>query len=149
MNADNTGLLDADITGQVIGTFYDVFRELGPGFLESVYENSMALALREHGVTVVQQAPLRVTFHKQVVGEFRADLLVDSRLIVEIKAVTKLVPAHETQLVNYLKATGIRVGLLMNFGPVPEFKRRVFDPSLHHPRSSASVRVKEKCSKKY
>lgn len=143
MNADNAKLLEADITELVIGAFYAVYRELGPGFLESVYENSLALVLRENGIAVVQQAPLRVTFHERVVGDFRADLLIGDRLIVEIKAVTKLAPAHETQLVNYLKATGIQVGLLMNFGPVPEFKRRVFDPALHHPRSSASIRVQK------
>lgn len=143
MNADRSQLLEADLTERVIGSIYAVHRELGHGFLESVYENSLALALRENGVTAVQQAPLQVTFHGQVVGEFRADLLIDGRLIVEIKAVAKLAAAHETQLVNYLKATGVRVGLLMNFDPVPEFKRRVFDLASNRPRSSASIRVQK------
>jgi GxxExxY protein len=79
-----------------------------------------------------------------VVGEFRADLLVERRLIVEVKAVQQLVTAHEVQLLNYLKATGIRVGLLMNFGPKPVFKRRVLESEPLYPRSSASIRVKEK-----
>jgi GxxExxY protein len=132
MNTD-TALADADLTEHVIGIFYAVYNELGHGFLESVYENSLALALRETGVAVVQQAPLRVDFRGHTVGEFRADLLVDNRLIVEIKAVSQLAPAHEVQLVNYLKATGIRVGLLMNFGPHPQFKRRIFGAVASHP----------------
>lgn len=143
MNAGQAGLLEADLTEQVIGAFYAVYGDLGPGFLENVYENSLALVLREHGIAVTQQAPLQVTFHGRVVGDFRADLLVEGRLIVEVKAVVRLAAAHEAQLVNYLKATGVRVGLLMNFGPTPEFKRRVFDPALHHPRSSAPIRVKK------
>lgn len=143
MNADKSRLLEGEITKRVIGSFYAVYRELGPGFLESVYANSLALSLRENGITVAQQVPLQVVFHDQVVGDFRADLLIEKRLIVEIKAVTKLAAIHETQLVNYLKATRITVGLLMNFGPLPEFRRRVFDSALHHPRSSASIRVQK------
>jgi GxxExxY protein len=125
MNTD-TALAEAELTERVIGIFYAVYNELGHGFLESVYENALALALRETGIAVVQQAPLRVGFRGHTVGEFRADLLVDDRLIVEIKAVSRLAPVHEVQLVNYLKATGIRVGLLMNFGLHPQFKRRIF-----------------------
>ena len=128
INTDNTdtALAEADLTDRVIGAFYAVYNELGHGFLESVYENSLALMLRESGIAAVQQAPLRVEFRGHTVGEFRADLLVDDRLIVEIKAVSRLASAHEVQLVNYLKATGIQVGLLMNFGPRPQFKRRIF-----------------------
>jgi GxxExxY protein len=143
MKADKPELIEANITERVIGAFYTVYRELGPGFLESVYENSLFLALQETGITVIQQAPLQVVFHGHVVGEFRADLLVDDRLIIEIKAIAKLAPSHEAQLINYLEATGVRVGLLMNFGPVPEFKRRVFDLASHYPRSSASIRGKK------
>ncbi|MGH8145949.1 MAG: GxxExxY protein [Rhodanobacteraceae bacterium] len=132
MNTDTT-LAEADLTERVSGTFYAVYNELGHGFLESVYENSLALALRGTGVAVVQQAPLRVDFREHTVGEFRADLLVDDRLIVEVKAVSRLAPAHEVQLVNYLKVTGIRVGLLMNFGPHPQFKRRIFGATAFHP----------------
>lgn len=132
MNTD-TALAEADLTERVIGIFYAVYNELGHGFLESVYENSLALALRETGIAAVQQAPLRVEFRGRTVGEFRADLLVDDRLIVEIKAVSRLAPAHEVQLVNYLKATGIRVGLLMNFGLYPQFKRRIFGAAASHP----------------
>lgn len=114
--------------------FYVVYNELGHGFLESVYENSLALALQQAGIAAVQQAPLQVNFRGHTVGEFRADLFIDNRLIVEIKAVSRLLPAHEVQLVNYLKATGIHVGLLMNFGQRPQFKRRIFEPASSHPR---------------
>ncbi|HLI16683.1 MAG TPA: GxxExxY protein [Rhodanobacteraceae bacterium] len=132
MNTD-TALAEADLTERVIGVFYAVYNELGHGFLESVYENSLAPALREAGIAVVQQAPLRVDFRGRTVGEFRADLLVEDRLIVEIKSVSQLAPVHEVQLVNYLKATGIRVGLLMNFGLQPQFKRRIFGTVASHP----------------
>jgi GxxExxY protein len=144
MNADGKLLIEKELTEQVIGCFYAVYNELGSGFLESVYENSLALLIREDGLDVAQQAPLQVDFRGTVVGEFRADLLVERRLIVEIKAVRQQVAAHEEQLLNYLKATGIRVGLLMNFGPKPVFKRRVLESGPLHPRSSASIRVKEK-----
>ena len=144
MNADRSFLIEEELTEQVIGSFYAVYNELGSGFLESVYENSLALLIREGGIDVVQQAPLQVDFRGAVVGEFRADLLVERRLIVEVKAVRQLVTAHEVQLLNYLKATGIRVGLLMNFGPKPAFKRRVLESGALYPRSSASIRVREK-----
>lgn len=144
MNADRPFLIEEELTERVIGSFYAVYNELGSGFLESVYENSLALLIRESGLDVAQQAPLRVDFRGAVVGEFRADLLVERRLIVEVKAVQQLVTAHEVQLLNYLKATGIRVGLLMNFGPKPVFKRRVLESEPLYPRSSASIRVKEK-----
>ncbi len=144
MNADRSFLIEEGLTERVIGSFYAVYNELGSGFLESVYENSLALLIREGGIDVVQQAPLQVNFRGAVVGEFRADLLVERRLIVEVKAVQQLVTAHEVQLLNYLKATGIRVGLLMNFGPKPAFKRRVLESGPAYPRSSASIRVKEK-----
>ncbi|WP_297834308.1 GxxExxY protein [Thermomonas sp.] len=142
MNADKHSLLESDLTEQVIGIFYTVYNELGAGFLESVYENAFAAALGDAGLSVVQQAPINVHFRGILVGEFKADLLVEGRVIVELKAVSQLGKVHEVQLINYLKATGIPVGLLFNFGPRPQFKRRVFDV-LSHPRSSASIRVKD------
>ena len=142
MNADKSELLESELTDQVIGVFYSVYNELGHGFLESVYENAFAAALRESGLQVVQQAPIDVRFRNTIVGEFKADILIEGRLIIELKAVSQLSPIHEVQLVNYLKATGIPVGLLFNFGPKPQFKRRIFE--LHsNPRSSASIRVEE------
>ena len=114
-------------TEKIIGVFYDVYNELGHGFLESVYEESMAIALREAGHQVIQQAPISVHFRGQVVGDFRADLLVNNEVIVELKAARAIESAHEAQLMNYLRATRIEVGLLMNFGPKAEFKRFIFD----------------------
>lgn len=149
MDADKDGLLESALTERIIGIFYSVYNELGHGFLESVYENSFAQAMRESGIRVAQQAPIAVHFRGILVGEFKADLLVEERVIIELKAVSQLGVVHEVQLVNYLKATGIPVGLLFNFGPRPQFKRRVFDPHAN-PRSSASIRFEEKstCLKK-
>lgn len=142
MNADKHSLLEAELTERVIGVFYAVYNELGAGFLESVYENAFAAALRQAGLRAIQQAPIDVRFRGILVGEFKADLLVEDRIIVELKAVSQLGSIHEVQLVNYLKATGIPVGLLFNFGPRPQFKRRVFE-SHSNPRSSAPIRVEE------
>ncbi len=125
MNADKSGLIEESVTESVIGAFYAVYSELGHGFLEQVYENALAIALREAGHPVIQQAALDVCFRGQRVGEYRADLLIPGRLIIEVKAVAALAPVHEAQLLNYLRATGIRVGLLLNFGPKPQIKRRV------------------------
>jgi GxxExxY protein len=136
-------LLDADLTEQVIGVFYDVYNELGTGFLESVYENALALALRDVGLEVTQQSPLNVEFRGHLVGEFRADLLIERRLIVELKAVSQIAAAHEVQLVNYLRASGLPVGLLLNFGNRPQFKRRIYGQLMHNPRLSASIRVRK------
>ena len=125
MDADKT-LIDAELTEKVIGTFFEVYNELGYGFVESVYENALAIALGTAGLAVKQQVAIDVAFRGQSVGEFRADLLVEDRLILELKAVTAILPIHETQLVNYLKATGTPVGLLLNFGPKASFKRKIF-----------------------
>jgi GxxExxY protein len=116
-----------ETTEKIIKVFYAVYNELGHGFLESVYEQAMAIALREEGLPVKQQAPATVYFRGQLVGEFRADLLVNDAVIVELKASRAIEPVHEAQLMNYLRATNIEVGLLMNFGPKPEFKRFIFD----------------------
>ena len=110
--------------------FYRVYNELGYGFLEKVYENSTAIAARKLGLTVVQQMPIVVHFDGEVVGDYFADLLVNDLVIVELKAVKSLADEHEAQLLNYLKATPYEVGLLLNFGPKPEHKRKVFDNPL-------------------
>jgi GxxExxY protein len=125
MDTDKSGLIEESTTESVIGAFFAVYSELGHGFLEQVYENAMAIALRQQGLPVLQQAALDVLFRGFRVGEYRADLLVPGKLIIEVKATTAITGAHEAQLLNYLKATGIRVGLLLNFGPKPQFKRPV------------------------
>lgn len=116
----------AELTEQIIGAYYDVYNELGYGFLEKVYENALTIASRRVGLNVLQQAPITVKFDGDVVGEYFADLLVNGLVVVEIKAVERLIDAHEAQVLNYLKATGIEVGLLLNFGPSPEIKRKAF-----------------------
>ena len=115
-----------DVTEAIIGCAFDVHNELGAGFLEGVYENALALALRELGHAVQQQPPLLVRFRDQVVGEFRPDLLVDGAVVVEVKALAGLLPIHEAQLLNYLRGTGLSVGLLINSGRRVEYKRRIF-----------------------
>lgn len=119
-------LLHAEITEQIIQAYYDVYNKLGYGFLEKVYENSMAIQLRKSGLAVVTQQPINVFYEGERVGEYFADLVVANCVIVEIKAAEALCPAHEAQLLNYLKATDIEVGLLFNFGEKPEFRRKVF-----------------------
>jgi len=120
-------ILYQDLTGRIIGVCLEVHHELGHGFLESVYENALVIALRDSGLKVERQVRFDVRFRNQNVGDFVADLLVDNTVIVEIKAAGQLRPEHEAQVLNYLKATGIRVGLLVNFGkPKMEIKRFIF-----------------------
>jgi len=116
-----------EITEKIIGVFYEVYNELGQGFLESVYEQSMAIALCDAGLQVGRQTPITVNFRGHVVGEFRADIVVNNQVIVELKAARAIERAYEAQLMNYLRATNMEIGLLMNFGPKPEFKRFIFD----------------------
>ncbi|HET7089270.1 MAG TPA: GxxExxY protein [Anaerolineae bacterium] len=123
-------LKHGEITDLILKAFYQVYGVLGYGFLEKVYENSMAIAARKLGLVVKQQEPIVVHFDGEVVGEYAADLLVNGVVIVELKAVKLLADEHEAQLLNYLKATPYEVGLLLNFGPKPQHKRKVFDNSL-------------------
>ncbi|MCK5426277.1 MAG: GxxExxY protein [Thermodesulfovibrionia bacterium] len=115
-----------DITKKTIRCFYNVYDELGNGFLESVYEKSLMIELENIGLQAVAQKSLNVYYKNQLVGEFKADIIVEDKIIIEIKAVNTLTTQHEAQLINYLKATGIKVGLIVNFGDKLEFKRRVF-----------------------
>lgn len=117
-------LLYADITERILEAAFEVSKELGSGFLESVYKNAMVIALRAKGMKVEIEKPISVLFREQPVGQFYADLFVDGKVIVELKAVSVLMPEHSAQTINYLKATGIEVGLLINFGrPKIEYKR--------------------------
>ncbi len=120
-------LKHSEITGQIIKAFYKVYNPLGYGFLEKVYENALFLELQEMNLKVVRQAPIKVYYNGQEVGEYFADLIVEDCVIAELKAVDKLVEIHEAQLLNYLKATKIEVGLLLNFGVKAEYERKVFD----------------------
>jgi GxxExxY protein len=115
---------DDDLTQKIIGCAYTVHNSLGPGFLEKVYENALRIELEKLGLEVKQQEPINVTYGGQVVGEYYADLWVDERVVIELKAAQTLVKQHEVQLVNYLAATGIDCGLLLNFGQSVQVKRK-------------------------
>ncbi|HMD30630.1 MAG TPA: GxxExxY protein [Candidatus Acidoferrales bacterium] len=143
MNA-GVRLLHAGLTEKVLGVFYDVYNELGHGFLESVYEEAMSIALRQAGLRVDRQLPLKDMFRDFLVGDFRADVVVDRAVLLELKAATGLDPAHEAQLLNYLRATEIEVGLLLNFGPKPQFKRMVFENSKKGSRGSTRINADRK-----
>lgn len=117
----------AEITERIIAAFYKVYNTLGCGFLEKVYQHAMELELAALGLSVVPQTPLKVYYRGAVVGEYFADLLVEGCVIVELQAVEQLATEHHAQLLNYLKATEIEVGLLLNFGPKPEVRRKVFE----------------------
>jgi len=109
-------LIEEELTEKIIGACMEVSNELGCGFLETVYEKALLMVLAAQGIEATSQVRLEVRFRGQVVGEFQPDILVEDRVIVEIKAVRLLAPEHEAQLINYLRATGIKVGLLVNFG---------------------------------
>lgn len=117
----------SEVTEKIIGTFYDVYNELGYGFLESVYEESLVIALRQAGLTVNRQVSVPVWFRNHKVGEFRADVTVEDCVLLELKCAKGLDPAHEAQILHYLKSTEIEIGLLLNFGLRPEFRRFLFD----------------------
>ena len=119
-------LIHSEITSRIIKSFYQVYNTLGYGFLEKVYENALILELREKGLKVEQQKQINVYYHENLVGEYFADLIVEDCVIIELKARESIVEANITQLVNYLKATEIEVGLLLNFGQKPDYKRKVF-----------------------
>jgi GxxExxY protein len=120
-------LKHAEVTERIIGIFYDVYNELGYGFLECVYEESLVIALREAGLTTNHQIALPVWFRGHKVGELRADLLVENSVLLELKCARSLEPAHEAKLLYYLKSTEVEVGMLLNFGVRPQFRRLLFD----------------------
>ena len=117
----------SDLTELILNAFYKVHRKLGYGFSEKVYENSLGIELRKAGLHVVQQSEIAVFYEGQPVGTYFADLIVNDVVMIELKAAKQLAEEHEAQLLNYLKATRIEVGLLLNFGPTTDVKRRVYD----------------------
>ncbi len=127
MSAEEGGFKYEELTGKIIKVFYEVYNELGFGFLESVYEKAMLIALRAAGLRAENQVPVAVCFRGQTVGEFAADILVESLVLLELKACRALEDAHEAQTLHYLRATSIEVALLLNFGPKPQVRRFVFD----------------------
>lgn len=118
-------LLHKDISDLIIKAFYNVYNTLGYGFLEKVYENAMLVKLKNLGLNARRQVPIKVFYEEELVGEYFADIVVEENIILELKAAENLREEHECQLINYLKATEIEVGLLLNFGKKPQFKRKI------------------------
>lgn len=151
MNADqmqnlnssaDSKLVHAELTDKIIGVYYDVYNEVGHGFLESVYSNCMYLALRAEGLSAQREVPIPVYFRGSDVGQFKADLVVNGCVLIELKAVQNLDRSHEAQVMNYLRGTQLEVGLLFNFGGhKPQFRRLAFANENKkirvHPRVSA------------
>ncbi|MGB6012925.1 MAG: GxxExxY protein [Desulfobacterales bacterium] len=127
MNTDYKDSKHKELTEKIIGIFYKIYNNLGYGFLEKVYENAMMIDFKKEKIQAVSQYAIKVFYEDEIVGEYFADILVDGKVIIEIKASRNLALENEAQLLNYLKATDKEVGLLLNFGPKPEIKRKVFD----------------------
>lgn len=123
---NNQNFKHTEITEEVIRCFYKVYNTLGFGFLEKVYENALLKELRKSGLNASRQIPIKVYYDSDIVGEYFADIIVEEKVIIELKAAECIVEEHELQLINYLKATEIEVGLLLNFGKKPEIRRKVF-----------------------
>ena len=117
-----------DLTATIIQCAYKVFNTLGFGFLEAVYQNALLIELLKAGLRAEKEKKLQVYYDTQLVGEYMADIVVENKVILELKSVKELHPAHEAQLINYLKATGLEVGLIINFGERVEIKRKVYTP---------------------
>ena len=117
------------LTGKIIEAAYKVHNTLGFGFIENVYQNALSIELEKRGVECEKEKPLKVYYERSLVGDYKADIVVENKVILELKAVKDLHSAHEAQLVNYLKATDMAVGLLINFGKSVEIRRKVLDKS--------------------
>ncbi len=142
MENESSKLLHAELTEKIIGIYYDVYNEIGRGFLETVYRNAMQIALTEAGLAAQREFPIPVWFRGQEIGQFRADLLVARCVLLELKAANALDRSHEAQILHYLRATDVEIGLLFNFGsPRPQFRRIVLENENKkirvHPRESA------------
>ncbi|HMU43267.1 MAG TPA: GxxExxY protein [Ignavibacteriaceae bacterium] len=125
-----TEYLYQELTSKIIACFYKVYNTLGFGFLEKVYENALLIELNKSGLIAERQKPIKVQYESQIVGEYFADIIVNNKVILELKAVESLIEEHELQLINYLKATKIELGLLLNFGKKPEIRRKIFTNDL-------------------
>ncbi len=115
-----------NLTSRVISCFYKVYNTLGFGFLEKIYENAMKIELEKAGFSVERQKQIKVYYDGNIVGEYYADLIIEGKIIIELKAAESLIKEHELQLINYLKSTKIEIGLLLNFGKKPEIRRKIF-----------------------
>lgn len=138
--AGNSQLKHAELTETIIGVFYEVYNELGFGFLESVYRKSLHLALCDKKLSVEAEVPVPVFFRGISVGDFRADLLVNNCILLELKTAEAIRIAHEAQLLNYLRATSLEVGLILNFGPRAQVRRLLYDNDRKASQSSTRRR---------
>ncbi len=120
-----TEYLHKDLTAKIIELFYKVYNTLGYGFSEKIYEKALVLEMNKAGMNIELQEPVQVKYDGHIIGTYIPDMIVEEKVIIEIKAVAQLIPAHEAQLLNYLKASGKEVGLLLNFGQTPEIKRKI------------------------
>jgi len=141
--ADERGLKHKELTERLIGIFFNIYNELGHGFLESVYEQAFSVVLAENNIFFQRQIAIPVWFHRIQIGEFRADLLVDNKVLIELKTGRDIDSAWEKQLLNYLRATDVEVGLLFNFGPAAQFRRYVFGNDRKNPRNPCESAVKK------
>jgi len=128
-------MLHEEITSDIINAFYKVYNTLGYGFLEKVYENALAQELADRGYMVKQQVPIQVYYEDKAVGEYFTDLLIEDKVILELKTAESIAKEHEAQLINYLKATRIEIGLLLNFGKAPQFKRKIYSNLKQSPKN--------------
>jgi len=133
MNAEGCVYRHAELTRRIIGVFFQVHGELGYGFLESVYRSAMTVALSEAGFAVEREVELQARFRGRSIGTFRADLLVQGAVLVELKAARAIDSSHLAQLLNYLRCTVVETGLLLNFGPSPKVRRLILDNDRKHP----------------
>ena len=118
-------MIHQELTSNIISCFYKVYNTLGFGFLEKIYENALYLEMINSGILCKKQVPITVFYHGIAVGDYYADIIVEDKIILELKAAEALVEEHEFQLINYLKATRIEIGLLLNFGKEPQIKRKI------------------------
>ena len=138
-------MIDDATTRRVIGAFYEVYNTLGHGFLEAVYARALELELRARGMHVAREVLIEVRYKRTVVGVFRADMLIEGHLVVELKATPALAPSDRAQLHNYLRGSGLAVGLLLHFGPEPEVRRvTVAASGLPSARSGNDMKKHEK-----
>jgi GxxExxY protein len=127
IKGDSQDLKYKELTEKILEVYFRIYNRLGYGFLEKIYENAMMVEFEKEALRAVAQSPISVRYEGRMIGEYYADILVEDRVILEIKAARSLAPENEAQLLNYLRATNIEVGLLLNFGPEPEIRRKVFD----------------------
>jgi GxxExxY protein len=140
-------MIDEELTGRIIKIFYKVYNTLGYGFIESVYHNAMIVELIRNGIKVETEMPIAVYYEDKLVGTFAADLLVERKIILELKSTEVLNIAHEAQLTNYLRATEVELGFLFNFGRQAEFKRKYFSNEKKHRVANPELGILEKLFK--